>query len=143
MKLEEEEPLVEEDVREAYQEIRRKKHVFREEHSLKKNKTAYQKHKDIEDMKEAIEDQGLDATLVEERLRNRSRSKSLVAIKNAKKNEMLDEDAEEGERARSRVREASRSRSKGYKRELSKEEIKGVKTVNKLSKKWRTQDKKG
>lgn len=56
---------------------------------------------------------------------------------------MLDEDAEDAERARSRVREASRSRSKGYKRELSKEEIKGVKTVNKLSKKWRTQDKKG
>ncbi len=44
-------PLVEEDVQEAYKEIRRKKHVFREEHSLKKNRTAYQKNKDIEDVK--------------------------------------------------------------------------------------------
>ncbi len=91
LKLEEEEPLVEADVQEAYQEIRRKKHVFREEHSLKRNKTAYQKHKDIEDVKEAIEEQGLDATLVQERLRNRSRSKSLAALKNPKKGDMMDE----------------------------------------------------
>ena len=46
-------------------------------------------------MKEAIEKQGMDATLVEERLRNRSRSKSLFAIKNKGKGEMVDEDAEE------------------------------------------------
>jgi hypothetical protein len=41
------------------------------------------------------------------------------------------------------VREASRSRSKGYKRELSKADVRGVKAVNKLSKVWRTKDKKG
>ena len=33
-------------------------------------------------MKEAIEKQGMDATLVEERLRNRSRSRSLYDLKN-------------------------------------------------------------
>lgn len=85
LKLQEEEPLVEEDVQEAFHEIRRKKHAFREEHALKRNKTAYQKNKDIEDIKDAIEEQGLDPTLVEERLNNRSRSKSLVAIKNKKR----------------------------------------------------------
>lgn len=66
-----------------------------------------------------------------------------MALKNSKKGDMMDEDAEEGERARSKIREASRSRSKGYKRELSKEEIKGKKDTNKLSKIWRTKDKKG
>jgi hypothetical protein len=64
--------------------------VFREEHSLKKYRTAYKKNKDIEDIKEAIEEQGLDASLVEGRLRDRSRSKSLIALKNSKRSEMLD-----------------------------------------------------
>lgn len=56
---------------------------------------------------------------------------------------MISEDAEDKERAKSRIREASRSRSKGYHREVSKEEVKGKKVINKLSKIWRTQDKKG
>jgi nucleolar GTP-binding protein len=117
--------------------------VFREEHALKRNKTAYQKNKDINDIKETIEEQGLDATLVEERLRNRSRSKSLIAIKNRHSDEMMDENAEAEERAKSRIREASRSRSKGHQRSMSREEVKGKKVINKLSKVWRTQDKKG
>ena len=97
LKIEDEEgPLVEEDIQQAYTEIRRKKHVFRQEHSLKKYRTAYKKNKDIEDIKEAIQEQGLDATLVEGRLRDRSRSKSLIALKNGKKDEMIDEDAEQG-----------------------------------------------
>jgi hypothetical protein len=90
LKIEDEQPLVEEDIQQAFKEIRRKKNVFREEHSLKKNKTAYQKNKDIGKIKDAIEEQGLDATLVEERLRDRSRSKSLIALKNGKRSEMLD-----------------------------------------------------
>ena len=61
----------------------------------------------------------MDATLVEERLWNRSRSKSLIAIKNQKKDEMMDEEEEAEERAKSRIREASRSRSKGYQRPMS------------------------
>lgn len=85
----------------------------------------------------------MDATLVEERLRNRSRSKSLIAIKNRHADEMMDEDAEAADRAKSRIREASRSRSKGYQRSMSREEVKGKKVINKLSKVWRTQDKKG
>ena len=111
--------MVEEDVREAFNEIRRKKNVFREEHALKKSRTAHPKLKDINDIKEAIEEQGMDATLVEERLRNRSRSKSLIAIKSKKGNDMMDEDEEVEERAKSRIRDASRSRSKGYKRSFS------------------------
>lgn len=87
---------------------------------MKRNRTAYNKNKDLDNIKEALEEQGLDPTLVEQRLRNRSRSKSLAAIKNKKKGEMLDEDAEDGDRARSKIREASRSRSKGFKREMSK-----------------------
>lgn len=91
LKLEEEEPLVDADIQDAFKEIRRKKHVFREEHSLKKNRTAYQKRKDVEDVKEAIEEQGLDASKVEERLRNRSRSVSLAALKKGKQSGMMDE----------------------------------------------------
>lgn len=44
---------------------------------------------------------------------------------------------------RNRVRDSSRSRSKGYHREFSEAEVKGQKTVNELSKKWRTTDKRG
>ena len=40
----------------------------------------------MEKFKEVLENQGLDATLVEERMRNRSRSQSLSVIKNKKKN---------------------------------------------------------
>ena len=144
LKIEDEEkPLVEDEVKEAYQEIKRKKHAFREEHALKRNKTAYQKNKSMEKIKDTLEDQGLDATLVEERLRNRSRSKSLFDIKRKKAGDMMDEDEENEEKMRSRIREASRSRSKGHKREMSVEEIKGSKVINKLSKVWRTRDKKG
>ena len=89
LKIEDEQPLVDEDIKQAYQEIRRKKHVFREEHALKRHKTAYQKNKDINQIKQALEEQGLDATLVEERLRNRSRSKSLIAIKNKHNSSMI------------------------------------------------------
>lgn len=42
-----------------------------------------------------------------------------------------------------RIREASRSRSKGYHRERSVQEVKGEKDTRKLSKVWRTIDKKG
>lgn len=56
---------------------------------------------------------------------------------------MMDEDVQDHERAKSRIRDASRSRSKGYHRQMSKEEVKGKKVINKLSKVWRTQDKKG
>lgn len=142
LKIEEEEPLVEEDIQEAYKEIRRKKHVFREEHALKKHQTAYAKNKNIEDIKEALEQQGLDPTLVEERLRNRSRSHSLAVIKRKKSGDM-DEELEDEERAKSRIREASRSRSKGYHRSMSREEISGKKVIDKQSKKWRTEDKRG
>ena len=90
LKIEEEEPLVEEGVREAYNEIRRRKHVFREEHALKRSRTAYSKNRDMEDIKKTIEDQGMDATLVEDRMRNRSRSKSLSVIKAKKSGGMVD-----------------------------------------------------
>ena len=50
-------------------------------------------------------------------MRNRSRSQSLAVIKK-KKNEMIDE--EDGEEVvRERIREASRSRSKGFRRQMS------------------------
>ena len=42
----------------------------------------------MDKFKEVLEAQGLDATLVEERMRNRSRSKSLQAIKAKKRNDM-------------------------------------------------------
>jgi hypothetical protein len=58
--------------------------VFREEHALKKYRTAYKKNKNIDDIKERLEGLNLDPTLVEERLRGRSRSKSLISIKNKK-----------------------------------------------------------
>ena len=81
MKIEEDGPLVPEHIQNAYEEIKRKKHAFREQHSLKKNKTAYQKNKSMEKFKEVLEKNGVDPSLVEERMRNRSRSKSLMQIK--------------------------------------------------------------
>lgn len=139
LKMEDEGPLVPEHIQQAYEEIKRKKHAFRESHSLKKNKTAYQKNKSMEDFKQVLEKQGIDPSLVEERMRNRSRSKSLAEIKARKGGDMEDEGSEE--RVRDRMREASRSRSKGYQRPLTAADIHGKKETNKLSKTWRTQDK--
>jgi hypothetical protein len=65
----------------AFEEVRRKKHAFREEHALKRNKTAHSKNKDMAELKEVFEEKGLDTSLVEERMRNRSRSKSLMDLK--------------------------------------------------------------
>ena len=141
MKIEDEEPLVTDEIQQAYEEIKRKKHAFREEHMLKKNKTAYQKNKSMEDFKNVLEKQGLDASLVEERMRNRSRSKSLAAIKAGRGGDMEDEGSQE--KVKNRLREASRSRSKGYRRPVTQEEVHGKKQIDKLSKKWRTMDKKG
>lgn len=115
--------------------------MFREEHKLNRYQTAYQKKKDINEIKAHLEEEGLDATLVEERLRSKSRSRSLMQIKAKGKGQMVDEDAEDNERAHSRIREASRSRSKGHHRSMSREEIHGKTVTNKLSKKWRTMDK--
>ena len=55
----------------------------------------------------------------------------------------MDEECEGKERAHSRIREASRSRSKGYKREMSREEVHGLKVRDKLTQKWRLKDKRG
>ena len=93
-------------------------------------------------MKEVFEEKGLDASLVEQRMRNRSRSRSLMAIK-AKKSDMMEENEEGDERVRERIRDASRSRSKGYRRQLTEDQKKGKRQMQKLSKKWRTMDKKG
>lgn len=92
-----------------------------------------------------MEEQGLDTSLVEERMRNRSRSKSLADLKQKHEDDgdMLDEEEETGRKIRNRIREASRSRSKGYHREMSVAEVKGQKATNQLSKVWRTKDKKG
>lgn len=52
-------------------------------------------------------------------MRNRSRSKSLVEIKkrrNSEDGDMVEEGQEGGKNVRHRIREASRSRSKGYQR---------------------------
>lgn len=52
LKLEEEDQnQIDPDIKDAYKEIRRKKHVFREEHSMKRYKTAYKKNKDINQIK--------------------------------------------------------------------------------------------
>jgi len=60
---------------------------------MKRYKTAYKKNKDLDQIKQTLEEQGLDATLVEERLRNRSRSKSLIAIKKPRAaGDMVDEE---------------------------------------------------
>jgi thymidine phosphorylase len=119
LKIEEQDNLISQDKREAYQDIKRKKHAFREEHALKRGKTALTKNKSMSKFKEVLEGQGLDASLVEERMRNRSRSRSLAEIKAKRGGDMEDEEREVSSRVRDRIREASRSRSKGFKRELS------------------------
>lgn len=58
-------------------------------------------------------------------MRSRSRTRSLAEIKGRRRGDMEDEQEEDGGKIRSRIREASRSRSKGYKREMSKIEKEG------------------
>ena len=94
MKIEDEGPLVPEHIQNAYDEIKRKKHAFREQHSLKKNKTAHQKNKSMEKFKEVLENNGVDPSLVEERMRNRSRSRTLAQIKAKRGGDMEDEGSE-------------------------------------------------
>ena len=60
-----------------------------------------------------------------------------MAIKAKREGEMMDEEEEGEAKVRSRIREASRRRSKGHRRELSVEEVRGSKVINKLSKQWR------
>lgn len=50
---------------EAYQEVKRKKHAFREEHALNRRKTAHVKNKSMNKFKEVLEGQGIDPSLVE------------------------------------------------------------------------------
>jgi hypothetical protein len=51
LKIEDEQQLVDSDIKEAYNEIKRKKNVFRGEHALNRYQTAYQKRKDINEIK--------------------------------------------------------------------------------------------
>lgn len=52
MKIEEDlAPEVDGEIQEAFHEIKRKKHAFREEHALKRNRTAVQKNKSMEKFK--------------------------------------------------------------------------------------------
>lgn len=75
----------------AYQEVKEKKHAFREHHALNRRKTAHSKNKSMDEFKEVLGKQGLDASLVEERMRNRSRSQSIAAVKNRRRGDMEDE----------------------------------------------------
>jgi len=62
---------------------------------LKRYRTAYDKNKSMEKFKEVMGEKGIDTTLVEERMRNRSRSKSLAQIKQKREDvggDMMDED---------------------------------------------------
>ena len=59
LKIEEEEPLVSDKFQEAYKEVKRKKHAFREEHAMKKGRTAYSKNKPLDEVKEILEEKGL------------------------------------------------------------------------------------
>lgn len=57
---------------------------------MKKSKRAYSKNKSMAKLKEVFEEEGIDPTLVEERMRNRSRSKSLMAIKAKRNKDMME-----------------------------------------------------
>ena len=62
---------------------------------MKRYRTAYDKNKSMEKFKEVMGEKGIDTTLVEERMRNRSRSKSLAQIKQKREDvggDMMDED---------------------------------------------------
>ena len=92
----------------------------------------------MSELKEVLEAKGVDASLIEERVRNRSRSKSLKELKaprprqdSSDEGDMVDEDNQHDRRgkrkANERLRSLSRSRSKGYRRELTTAEIRGKK----------------
>jgi hypothetical protein len=71
-------------------------------------------------VKEALEKKGMESSFVEERMRNRSTSRSLMDIKRRKNRGEMEDEGDEGENGvKERIREASRSRSKGYVRKMT------------------------
>ena len=58
----------------------------------------------MQDFKEVLEEQGIDPTLVEERMRNRSKSKSLHQIKAKKQRGMVDASDEDDADIHERIR---------------------------------------
>ena len=143
MKLEEEEEEDNGRLLKAYKTIQEKKHAFRTEHRLKRRKTAYGQNQKLDDLKEVLEKQGIETDALENRLRSESRARSMKLERSQSNNVIQTEEKEVEERLATRLREHSRSRSRGYHREVSVHEKAGEAEKAKRSKRWRYEGKSG
>jgi len=101
------------------------------QHRLDRNKRAFPKNKNLKDMEEALNKDGIDASAVHEKFKKRSKPKPLTSTYQKEDHQMEEEkgdgvfgDSEDRDpatrrRIEKKLRTFSRSRSKGQKREVS------------------------
>lgn len=109
----------------SLKEVKKKKALFKQEHKLKTSKRAYPKNKPLSEMKEKLEERGLETSKVEERVRNKRKGVKLSDLRREAEEMDLEEsdddmrDEEEEKQGNldkaldKRKRSMSRSRSKG------------------------------
>jgi hypothetical protein len=86
---------------------------------VKRRKTAYGQAQKLDDLKEVLEKQGIETDVLEKRVRSESRARSLKRERSESNNKLVTEEEEVEGRLANRLREHSRSRSRGYHREIS------------------------
>jgi len=104
--MEEEDEVLDEDMMEAYGEVRNKQALKKIEHNMKKRQRAHGKNKDVEEAAEKMEELGIDTEKFRERIKNQKKQEKLSTLVKRKHAElesdedaMLDEQEEQQQRA--------------------------------------------
>jgi len=104
--MEEEDEVLDEDMMEAYGEVRNKQALKKIEHNMKKRQRAHSKNKDVEEAAEKMEELGIDTEKFRERIKNQKKQEKLSTLVKRKHAElesdedaMLDEQEEQQQRA--------------------------------------------
>jgi len=92
--MEEEDEVLDEDMMEAYGEVRNKQALKKIEHNMKKRQRAHGKNKDVEEAAEKMEELGIDTEKFRERIKNQKKQEKLSTLVKRKHAELeSDEDA--------------------------------------------------
>jgi hypothetical protein len=110
--MEEEDEVLDEDMMEAYGEVRNKQALKKIEHNMKKRQRAHGKNKDVEEAAEKMEELGIDTEKFRERIKNQKKQEKLSTLVKRKRkfceldaelesdeDAMLDEQEEQQQRA--------------------------------------------
>eukprot|EP01017_Pseudomicrothorax_dubius_P024675 TRINITY_DN2620_c0_g1_i10.p1 TRINITY_DN2620_c0_g1~~TRINITY_DN2620_c0_g1_i10.p1 ORF type:complete len:595 (+),score=179.50 TRINITY_DN2620_c0_g1_i10:65-1849(+) len=142
--MEDEAELLDKDYELAYQQIKSKRAQLKLEHKMKRHRTAFPKRKDLEEVKEGFEEKGLPVEAVEQRFSSnvrKRRGRDLDEVIHEAIDNMDIEDGGDSTATRKKfdkkMRSLSRSRSKGYKKELTPREEDMDRLRKKIQKEFR------